>query len=82
MRWRSLMLVAALGLGLAACGEEEPAEQTQTVEAEAPPEEVVAEPTAEEIPVAEDFAAEAEAQIDEDNYQAELERIEAELASN
>ncbi|GAB5546788.1 MAG: hypothetical protein RLP09_36510 [Sandaracinaceae bacterium] len=81
MKWRFLMLVAALGLGLVACGEET-TEETETVEAEAPPEEAVAEPTADEIPVAEDFAAEAEAQIDEENYQAELERIEAELAAN
>jgi hypothetical protein len=37
------------------------------------------EPTAEEVPVAEDFEPEAEQQISAENYRAELDALEREL---
>ena len=44
-------------------------------------EEQEAEPDPEEVPVAEDFEGEVEASVTEDNYLAELERLEKEIES-
>jgi len=73
---------------LAACGkqaEEAPAPEPApvapaTAPAAATPDPAT-EPTAEEIPVAEDFEAEVTAEINPDNYMAELDAIEKELDS-
>lgn len=72
-RWL-IAAVAASALALGGC-DDPPADEPASVES--PPE--VAAPTADELPVAEDFAAEAAAEITDDNYQAELEAIEADL---
>jgi hypothetical protein len=86
---RALILVCAL-LAVACSGQERPpAEPAPVVPAEpapppAPAAEVPAgdlEPTAEEIPVREDFEAEVATQITVANYRAELERLEKEVAS-
>lgn len=44
-----------------------------------PQEENEAEPDPQEVPVAEDFEGEVEATVNEDNYLAELERLEKEI---
>jgi hypothetical protein len=86
-----VILVCAL-LAVACSGEERPpAEPAPVVPAEpappvapAPPAEVPAgdlEPTAEEIPVREDFEAEVATQITAANYRAELDRLEKEIQS-
>ncbi|MEM6959382.1 MAG: hypothetical protein AAF411_01240 [Myxococcota bacterium] len=96
----SRTLIALLTLGLAAaCGGEEPVEETPTEEAanteateetEAPEaeaeeaqaevaEEIDDEALAEAIPIAEDFEDEVAEAISEDNYEAMLAELEAEL---
>lgn len=92
MNARHLMWVpAGLMLLVVACGgsKEAPAPQPQppaepaaeepSAEPAAPAEE---EPSAEEVPVTADFEEEAEKDINLENYIAELDRLEAELAQN
>ena len=88
-----LIIATALGLSLAACGAEESAPEpteppTEAVtETEVEPEAVVkqfddllaAAPTAEEMPLPEDFAEEAEQEINAENLEAELAALESEL---
>jgi hypothetical protein len=92
MRLVALCFLCAAAIG---CKKEEPAateqrveaapaEPTMTEPAEAPPSEAAAEnePSAEEVPVAEDFTEEAETRIAAENYQAELDRIEREIEAD
>lgn len=62
-----------------------PAEPRMNEAAEPAPEEAQAEPnepSAEEVPIAEDFTEEAETRIAAENYQAELDRIEREIEAD
>ncbi|MGD8859752.1 MAG: hypothetical protein PVI30_07060 [Myxococcales bacterium] len=93
---KKIMIIAAALLGAAfmsACSGDKPEpqpepppvespEEAPAEEAPAEPEEQaeVAEPTAEQVPVPEDFEAAAESEITLDNYKAELDALEAELA--
>lgn len=91
---RMTLVVSLMGLGLSACGGEEPAEEpteeptteepaveepaTEEPEVEEPVAE--AEPSAEELPIAEDFEEEVAEAITAENYDDVLTQIEAELA--
>lgn len=80
VRWISLMAVVALS----ACSgskEAEPAAPPITYqEMPAPPSQAAKhEPTAVEVPVAEDFDEASEAEINADNFKQELDRLEAEI---
>jgi len=81
-----LAVLVAVAFSLSACGKDASPEATPPAAPGAPPKppagatpDPPAEPTAEEIPVAEDFEQEAEAEVTADNYMAELDRIEQEL---
>lgn len=86
----AIVLSCLASLQLAACGNEptppiEPAPVTPPTPA-APPTAPTAlepepEPTAEELPVADDFAAEAEQQIDAKSYRAELDALDKEISA-
>lgn len=98
MRWMTLACAVSLWLAssLAACSGEprpsaepapEPAAPAPAPEpAPAPPvvaqQPVPAEPTPEELPVREDFEAEAEQQITLANYRAELDKLEKEIEAD
>lgn len=83
------LTMLALALLFGACVDEprpplEPAPVTApppSVGAPAPAPEPEVEPTADELPVADDFAAEAEQAIDAKSYRAELDALEKELSA-
>jgi len=77
-RW----IVIALAACLAACGDEttEPA-ATEPVATAPTPAPAPAAPSAEEVPVPEDFAARAESEVNEQNFRDQLAGIETELGA-
>lgn len=86
MRSYLLAVGIILAFSLVACGKEAAPEATPAPAPAAPPApppgatpDPPTEPTAEEIPVAEDFEQETEESITADNYMAELDAIEKEL---
>ena len=83
-----IALLVAFGCGQAEEAEAVVDETAQTPELavpdEAPPDDDLAEDvevTAEQVPLAEDFGDEAEAEVNADNYEAALAELEAELDS-
>lgn len=78
------MVVLAVGVLSAGC-EDEGADETEelaTAPEPEPVEEEPADPTADEVPIAEDFESEAEEEITEDNYEAKLDDLEEELEAD
>ena len=95
---RMMLMLCVMGLGASACGaESEPAEAppveepvTETPAAEEPVDEAVepvveaeeVAPSAEELPIAEDFEEEMREAITSENYDDVLAQIEAELETD
>jgi len=82
----SMLLVLGLGCGSGERPKAEPAPPAEppAVAAPSPPAEsppVELQPSSDELPVEEDFEAEAEQQISAENLRAELDAIERELAA-
>ncbi|MDH5676507.1 MAG: hypothetical protein OEZ06_30585 [Myxococcales bacterium] len=73
------LLVTACGAGEAPAPKPEP--EPEAIEAPDQPQAAAAEeePSAEQVPVTADFEEEAEQQITDDNYVAELDKLKAEL---
>jgi hypothetical protein len=85
---RAALLLMSGSFVVAACGNEpapprEPAPPTVLpAPAPAPAPEHEAEPTPEELPIVDDFAAEAEQAIDEKTYRAQLDALYKEIATD
>lgn len=85
MSWMMrLALVLSLAVPFAGCGGEEENDPTENPVEPEPPEEIPVEeedlePTADEVPIAADFEAEAEAEITEENVEEALAELEAEI---
>ena len=85
---RALLTIGVLALALGGCGDDHDDDHGHETEVALAEHESAAEPydeyiyegpSAEEVPVAEDFAAEAQASINATNYQEALDALEAEI---
>ena len=77
---RMTALAGLLAISLAACGDDEVAPPPTTTSVAAAPE-VAAAPTADEVPVPEDFSDRAQTEVTTENYRAQLDAVEGELAA-
>jgi hypothetical protein len=75
------IIVCAIAIALGACGDDQepptaPAPTTTVAAAPAAP----AAPTADQVPVPEDYAQRAQTEVTEQNYRAQLDTVEGEIA--
>lgn len=82
MKTNAMALAALLGASLAVAGcEDKKTAPTTTPATAAPSAAANVELTDEDLPVPEDFIEEATKQVDKDNYKAELDKLEKEIAA-